>query len=525
MSVDRQMLCQQLPQWVVVASWIATPLASCALGWFAIWLVDRCNRPALAGLHWTEQARRHAGGSTAVQGQVFIFAAVTGVTTYLLASGWLTTLPPLARALLAAAAVWLGGRVVHFYRARRALPWLTASDFWHGQLFVFFIIYPIPIVAIAMLLFGPFGWTEHEWRFVLVYGGGIATMLWLYFGGIIRLGRSIGIITPADERANSIVAAASKRANHPVDGVWLVRAPMANAAALPMSNEVLFTSHALAKMSDNELTAIMLHELGHLRESTRDRMLRGSGVVIFALIGFAKPLYELVGLGGLLIGFAIVVIASVLIARRLRGLETKADAHAQEHEHSEEAGSYARALERIYELNLAPAVTAGRGRTHPHLYDRLVAAGVTPDYERPKPPPKKNGQMILFALPTLVICLGGAVGIITLRNNAYDSLDACYAGIIATGGDTVAVGALGFHWEDDRPEAARVALEFVAERSRSPRYTARLARLLATSDTTAAHHYLQRAEERVADWKYVPPWLRGLIDSARARLGLEPRAW
>ena len=47
-----------------------------------------------------------------------------------------------------------------------------------------------------------------------------------------------------------------------------------------------------------------------------------------------------------------------------------------------DTGTYARALARLYEDNLAPAVMP-KETTHPHLYDRLVAAGVTPDFPRP----------------------------------------------------------------------------------------------------------------------------------------------
>ena len=52
------------------------------------------------------------------------------------------------------------------------------------------------------------------------------------------------------------------------------------------------------------------------------------------------------------------------------------------------AGTYARALEKIYEANLLPVVLREK-RVHPDLYDRLVAAGATPAYARPKPPPRE----------------------------------------------------------------------------------------------------------------------------------------
>jgi hypothetical protein len=43
-------------------------------------------------------------------------------------------------------------------------------------------------------------------------------------------------------------------------------------------------------------------------------------------------------------------------------------------------------LEKIYQANQLPAVMRGNNMVHPHLYDRMLAAGVTPDYPRPQPP-------------------------------------------------------------------------------------------------------------------------------------------
>ena len=63
-------------------------------------------------------------------------------------------------------------------------------------------------------------------------------------------------------------------------------------------------------------------------------------------------------------------------------MEVQADRIARTHEG--ESGVYARALARIYENNLVPAVFEQK-HTHPHLYDRLVSAGVRPEYPRPEP--------------------------------------------------------------------------------------------------------------------------------------------
>jgi hypothetical protein len=44
--------------------------------------------------------------------------------------------------------------------------------------------------------------------------------------------------------------------------------------------------------------------------------------------------------------------------------------------------AYGRALLRMHELNLIPAVLT-ENLSHPNLYDRLQSCGVTPDFPRP----------------------------------------------------------------------------------------------------------------------------------------------
>ena len=75
------------------------------------------------------------------------------------------------------------------------------------------------------------------------------------------------------------------------------------------------------------------------------------------------------------------LVAPFVYRRVSHKLEMRADRLAQAHEL--DPGTYARALERLYQDSLLPAVEAKERATHPHLYDRLLAAGVTPDFPRP----------------------------------------------------------------------------------------------------------------------------------------------
>jgi hypothetical protein len=51
----------------------------------------------------------------------------------------------------------------------------------------------------------------------------------------------------------------------------------------------------------------------------------------------------------------------------------------------DQPGMYARALEKLAQKNLTPAVIDSNNRAHPHLYDRMLSAGLQPDFERPRP--------------------------------------------------------------------------------------------------------------------------------------------
>jgi hypothetical protein len=88
-----------------------------------------------------------------------------------------------------------------------------------------------------------------------------------------------------------------------------------------------------------------------------------------------------------------------------RKLEMRADRLAKLNEG--DAGTYARALMRLYEDNLTAVVTK-RKMTHPHLYDRMLAAGVTPDFPRPAPAESMSGHGIVLQCALGVLFLVNA---------------------------------------------------------------------------------------------------------------------
>ena len=103
------------------------------------------------------------------------------------------------------------------------------------------------------------------------------------------------------------------------------------------------------------------------------------------------------------VGIAAGSLVTMLLARRFcRELERRADSVAHANEGQE--GVYGRALARLYEDNLMPAVQAGRAPTHPDLYDRLLALGIQPSFPRPKPPSANalHGRLMAALLGVLL---------------------------------------------------------------------------------------------------------------------------
>jgi len=162
-----------------------------------------------------------------------------------------------------------------------------------------------------------------------------------------------------------------------------------------LEGRIAVTDAALVTLDDDQLAAVCAHEMAHLAEPRRVILARASGAFLIGfyvalIIASVRPILGSFGPGGMLWGILaafLVLIVGVLLLKRLgRKMEVRADNHATGWEPS--PGTYARALERISQVNLVPAVMGSRRNVHPDLYDRMVQAGVTPDFPRPARPPQ-----------------------------------------------------------------------------------------------------------------------------------------
>lgn len=205
----------------------------------------------------------------------------------------------------------------------------------------------------------------------------------LIAGGSVALLKALRIVRPAEMETQQLARGLAAAGNVPLRGVLRMDLGMANAFAFGWTRELGVTDAALAILEPDELRSVMAHEIGHLREDLKTRLLRLVGLPAIALIGLAPAAFlsgqPLIGLG---LYFAYIALTrwSTRIYRRL---EVSADHHAHSLESSE--GVYARALEKIHRAGLIPAVLPARN-PYPSLYDRMKTAGVIPDFPRPAPP-------------------------------------------------------------------------------------------------------------------------------------------
>jgi Zn-dependent protease with chaperone function len=206
-------------------------------------------------------------------------------------------------------------------------------------------------------------------------------------------------------RLKRIAAEATEGTGVKPHNVWVNSSTLPNAFALPFIRSVVFTSAAMDALDDEACIAIMLHEYEHLRESWTVSLARLVGSLGYFIFAFIKPALYAWGSVGLLLLLVIFIVLRRLVRMMERRMEVRADMAASRS--TENTPVYAKALEALHQAAKIPAVMPGNHRTHPHLYDRMISTGVTPDFPRPAAPAR-------FSSPGLICLIVAAVGFVVL---------------------------------------------------------------------------------------------------------------
>jgi len=361
-----------MPLLWVILHFVASGLLMALVNWLGL----RAWRRAAAE-HWTERARR----LWPVRYTAGINILLLPASLALLHAGWA---PEDTSWVVANGVAGLLGAVLGCYPLERAM--FPTLDFptWARQ----FAALPGLRLGLVFLFFMAMVFMPDEdgGGMVLIAGGYLALTLLVLFGGFFRYLRLIGYLEPAGPRLQQIVADSAVRMQVGVRNTWQARGVLANAFASPTTKELIFTNRLLELCTDEEVAVICAHELAHLTESKMVLAGRLLGALVFFPLLFMHPAVHSLGQTGLLVPLAGLVLMLIFVRRLSQRMEKRADALAAQEQTNE--GVYARALEKLYEANQTPAVNVNNRQTHPHLYDRMVAAGVTPDYPRPARPRK-----------------------------------------------------------------------------------------------------------------------------------------
>jgi Zn-dependent protease with chaperone function len=339
------------------------------------------------GAHWTEQARLLYPARAAARSNLVGIPAIAALGVLLVwpdrSFWWLPT------GVVSLVAVCLA----NFPLDREIFPRISVADLLYQAMVGLVLRLLIWFVFLGAAVMMP-----DEFNASCLAMGAVVLWSWTLWArdGFIWAGRKLGLLLAAPERLQTIATETSTRMNIPFREVLLIRVPIAQAYALQGRRKLMFTNRLLEILSDEEIAAICAHELAHLTESKGARFSRSIRILTFYPWVFFRPLSHALGPPALFILCGITLLVPGIYRSFSRKQESRADRMAKANE--AEAGVYARALARLYEDNLVPAVAAKRRSTHPDLYDRLLAAGIQPDFPRPLPAKTMGWNGFLFAM-------------------------------------------------------------------------------------------------------------------------------
>jgi Zn-dependent protease with chaperone function len=209
---------------------------------------------------------------------------------------------------------------------------------------------------------------RYDWRGMLwaVLGCGALFLLRFRLGEVVltRL-----LARPARPEAVAIVSRAAAASGVDAPQALELTSPFVNAFACAAARAIGFTDTAVESLTDEELELVAKHELGHLRESMRVRLVRASfAMKSWLLVAFLPAIAP--ASKAVVYGAGCYFIVGVVERWWSRTLEHRADGHVLGG--GDDNGAYVRVLQRLYELNLMQSKGAS---THPDLDDRVVRAG------------------------------------------------------------------------------------------------------------------------------------------------------
>ncbi|MDR0965599.1 MAG: M48 family metalloprotease [Myxococcales bacterium] len=288
-------------------------------------------------------------------------------------------------------------------RAERALgyPRLSGSSYLQGWIVLLLFFCPHLLIAVGLALFCPPHLGSVAAGLMLM---GLIAVAATHTGFALDIARFLRLARRGDARLQRATERASEMLGEWVKDVHELRWHHANAFVFPLTRRVAVTTAALEVLDDDELVAVLCHELGHLEESRGVRIGRAALVFLPLPLVWSSFFESWFGTWGFLLIGAVIVFSMLLAPLAFNRHESQADAVTAE---AGNALHLARALEKLHISTLTPAVFGGR-TSHADLCDRMTALGLEPSYPRPAPPSRKRcwGLRIAGGLAG-ILCLAG----------------------------------------------------------------------------------------------------------------------
>jgi Zn-dependent protease with chaperone function len=431
-------LVASLPAWV---RWGPTFFYPClALGTLVplTWLLEawllRPLRRLPEGAHWSERARQGFPARTRLMSWALTSTLLVGMAWIL----WLGRLTPIDVAVAPAVATFVASIIGVAHVARLAAPdrpRLTLRGLagllalsW-GQMGMLLVL-----AVVARDELGPMTWLA------LVIGLGLS-LVWA-FGLPAAAAAAIGLFEAPSPEVAALVEASAARLGVPPPRVSVADLPMANAFALVPGARLVLTRAVLEGLAPAALETVVAHELEHFREAASARALRVVSALAVVPVVLVRPVFGVWGASGVVVlALSTVSIVSVLAIVRQ---QLEHAALAQIGGGPSRAADYARVLERIYEINGIPAVMRGLLARRSSLYDRMLAAGATPSFARPEPPPRRLVPLLVCFALALTSLVGSRVALMWAERRHGEQLAVIHLVLAATGGDASAFEQLGY---------------------------------------------------------------------------------
>lgn len=402
-----------LPAWVRWGPLVFYPLvaALCSLVLTSLGVRIATTRlRGLASAHWTERARHGLSARVSIALVTLFVPVVLAACAILFEPAHVTSARAVSTIVVAGLAALVGAIPARRYGVRVMRQELGPAAV-RKRLWVFiFVMYPhlfVVLVAGGLLA------SASGLSLVLGIVALVVVLVAISAGLALDVAIALGLARPASPRLARIVTKTAAQLGMRPPTAYELRTGAANALAFPLRHRIAFTEAALGGLDDDELAAVTAHELGHLDEPRSVLLVRALGVSVLGLVALVGPAAVSFGWAAALL----LMLVWLLVIRLVRGvghaMEKRADAVA--HRHGEgDATVYARALERLYEMNMVPAVMGRRAATHPDLWDRLLAAGVTPSYPKPAPPERARATRaaILPVLLAFALVVGFRIALI-----------------------------------------------------------------------------------------------------------------